>query len=125
MPTALLCLSFLFAVQEDRLESLIRQLGDPAPERRDEAERKLAEEGTSAAPLLRKAVQGDDPEVAIRAKKLLRYLSILPHITPKLREAMPDIQERLLRIDWSIGLDKPSPPLPPPRVDPLEDRMPR
>ena len=49
----------------------VAQLGDDDPRVRDAATRKLGAMGRSALPALREAAQGDDPEVASRARRLL------------------------------------------------------
>jgi hypothetical protein len=49
----------------------IAQLGDDDPRVRDAATRKLSAMGRSALPALRHAADGDDPEAASRAKRIL------------------------------------------------------
>jgi tetratricopeptide (TPR) repeat protein len=49
----------------------VAQLGDDDPRVRDSATRKLGGMGRAALPALREAAQGDDPEVASRARRLL------------------------------------------------------
>src|SRR5690606_5677502 len=50
-----------------RVERLVRQLGDRAYERREQAQRELVAIGRPALPALREAAKSQDPEVASRA----------------------------------------------------------
>jgi hypothetical protein len=54
--------------------ALIRQLGDPDFRKREAATARLKELGKAAAPALREALGGGDPEVCARAESLLRQL---------------------------------------------------
>lgn len=60
----------------ERIAQLIRQLGDPQFERRQEAEDELAKLGHAAFEALQAAADDRDLEVATRARHLLRKLSI-------------------------------------------------
>ena len=57
--------------QLDRTPDLIRQLGDESYERREAASQALAALGASARVPLEAAVRSSDPEVAMRARKLM------------------------------------------------------
>ena len=59
---------------------LIQQLGDGRYAVREEATRKLAEIGAAAVPALRQAARSDDPEIRIRARRLLQTVE---HPTPE------------------------------------------
>jgi hypothetical protein len=54
--------------------ALIRQLGDADFRKREAATQRLKEVGKAAAPALREALTGSDPEVCARAEALLRQL---------------------------------------------------
>jgi tetratricopeptide (TPR) repeat protein len=54
-----------------QLALAVAQLGDDDPQVRDAASRKLGAMGRAALPALRQAANGDDPEVASRARRLL------------------------------------------------------
>jgi hypothetical protein len=56
------------------LGSLIRQLGDPDPDIRRDAEREIRTLGPRAAPALKEAASGADPAVAERARSLLERM---------------------------------------------------
>ena len=56
------------------VSDLIRQLGDPDFRKREAATERLKEMGKAAAPALREALGGSDPEVCARADALLRQL---------------------------------------------------
>ncbi len=64
-------------VQTDVLR-LIAQLGDPAADRRDEAERQLRDMGRPALPLLADAAKMGNPEIAVRASRLIRLIEQPP-----------------------------------------------
>jgi tetratricopeptide (TPR) repeat protein len=53
------------------IEELIADLGNPTFSLREKAQRLLRERGREAIPALEKALKGDDPEVAKRARELL------------------------------------------------------
>ncbi|MHC4698106.1 MAG: hypothetical protein ACYTFA_15340 [Planctomycetota bacterium] len=59
------------AVTDERISSLIRDLGDPAYEKRTAATRRLCAIGMRASHLLNAAAGGGDVEVALRARQLL------------------------------------------------------
>lgn len=54
--------------------ALVRELGDPDFRRREAATQRLRQLGGAAAPALREAAAGGDPEVCARAESLLRQL---------------------------------------------------
>jgi len=53
------------------LKDLVARLGDANFQERDNAEKKLQESGRLAVPLLKEALTNDDPEIVIRAERLL------------------------------------------------------
>jgi predicted Zn-dependent protease len=67
----------------DELDALIRQLGDPAWPKREEASRQLSALGEAALPALRKALDHDDSEIRARASTLIDTIRL--GITPELR----------------------------------------
>ena len=62
------------AVSTERIADLVAQLGDESVTKREQASRELAKVGLPAVSALRVAVQGDDPEIAGRAKLLLKSI---------------------------------------------------
>lgn len=59
---------------EARVERLVRQLGDRAYDRREEAQRALVAIGRPALPALREAAKSQDPEVASRAAEAIEAI---------------------------------------------------
>ena len=59
---------------EQRMATLVAQLGDEHYTRREQASRELAEMGLPALPALRQAAEHHDPEVAVRAKALVETI---------------------------------------------------
>src|SRR5437660_11991912 len=59
------------------LDQLIRQLGDPAYPKREEASRRLTDLGESALPALRAAMKSPDPEIRRRAEAIVHTLTYL------------------------------------------------
>jgi len=65
----------------EEIRSLILQLGDDKWPQREAAQKKLAKiADASTLPALRKAAEGDDPEIAVRAKLLLAELQNFSHV---------------------------------------------
>src|SRR5262249_51557647 len=62
------------AADWDRVRALVRQLGSPTYQTRERASSELIAMGTTAAPLLRQALQDADLEVARRAEECLRLI---------------------------------------------------
>jgi len=60
----------------EEIERLVRQLGDPRFERRQEAEDALAKLGLAASDALRAAADDADLEIATRARHLLRLMQV-------------------------------------------------
>lgn len=60
--------------QRERIKALIRKLGDPDFQTREKAKKDLAAEGEPAAGLLNQAAADPDPEVASRARELLKQI---------------------------------------------------
>ncbi|MBI4614674.1 MAG: HEAT repeat domain-containing protein [Planctomycetes bacterium] len=59
------------ALADDRIETLVVQLGDSNWQVRERAERELVEIGREAIPELKDATQDEDPEIAARAHEAL------------------------------------------------------
>jgi HEAT repeat protein len=76
-------------------EALIEQLRSDAPQVREEAGRKLRQAGESARPLLEKAAQDSDVEVAARARELLLRIDLQARLGRKLLTALPDFERAL------------------------------
>src|SRR5262245_20137837 len=57
----------LNGAEQERIQALIRQLGDEEYEKREKASAELLTLGGTAVPKLREAVKSRDPEVAFRA----------------------------------------------------------
>ncbi len=57
-----------------KIEGLIRKLGDNSFDNRESAKNALVAEGSVAAPLLTRALESTDPEVAGRAKECLQQI---------------------------------------------------
>jgi HEAT repeat protein len=92
------CLLLLLPPQDD-VRSLVEKLrSDSAPER-GEAERKLRALGSAAQAELEKAAKDPDAEVAGRAQRLLRLIPLRDVVTPRLRAALPGVEERLASDD--------------------------
>jgi hypothetical protein len=62
-------------VSEEKLAKLVGQLGSEAFEERQKAEQELLKAGKAAAPLLRKALKGNDLEIKRRARIILDRLA--------------------------------------------------
>jgi len=74
--------ALLLPLQDAR--ELIQKLQSDKAGERDDAGRKLKELGDAAIPELESASKGKDPEVAARARALLRAIEIRRKLTPKL-----------------------------------------
>src|SRR4051794_10976342 len=81
---AVLCLALLgplSAAQADppagEIDRLARQLGAPPSPKREEAARRLTDQGEPALPALRSAMKSPDPEVRRRAAAIYRRLTDL------------------------------------------------
>ena len=59
------------SADEQRMEALVRQLGDDDFAAREKASTELVAIGIRVAPLLRRAVKDNDPEISTRAKTAL------------------------------------------------------
>jgi HEAT repeat protein len=80
---------------------LIEQLRSEQADLRREARRKLKELGPAARPDLQKATKDGDPDVAAAARELLRVLSVSERLSPRLKESLPGIEEKL-----AVGPDR-------------------
>jgi hypothetical protein len=73
-----------------KVKALVRQLGDDAFEKREEASKALAAAGVVALPFLREAAKGEDREVVRRARDCLKQIGTGPGV------AVPAAVVRLL-----------------------------
>jgi HEAT repeat protein len=87
----------LSAERRERIQSLVRQLGDDTFEVRERATTTLVLLGTTAAPLLRIAAQSKDVEVADRARRCLARLDQDKHAL------RPATAARLLALRKPVG----------------------
>ena len=86
LPLLLLLVPWLCAAATAQDSStLVRQLGDPEPERREDAFRLLAKRGDAAVAALVEGVASADPEVARSCARLL--IRHVPAAAPHLRAA--------------------------------------
>ncbi|MDB5292324.1 MAG: hypothetical protein JWL69_3565, partial [Phycisphaerales bacterium] len=87
-----------------QIEDAITQLGDPSPSVREQAARLLHDAGSAADAALHSAAQGDDPEIAARAREILRGAPAPKAIAPapepeaveQYRKAGPAMREHIL-----------------------------
>ena len=91
--------ALLLPLQDAR--ELIQKLQSDKAGERDDAGRKLKELGDAAIPELESASKGKDPEVAARARALLRAIEIRRKLTPKLLQAIPGVEDRLAAGQWT------------------------
>jgi len=78
------------------VRELIRELRSTSPQKRDEAFARLRDLGGAAASELEKAARDTDPEVAARARTLLRRLEIRSGLPDRLRQIVPGVEDRLV-----------------------------
>jgi len=83
------------AVTSPNPEALVSDLASENYKVREDATRKLWELGDAALDPLKKAMQGDDPEIMFRASGLVR--NIEHHITPDTDPAMIELVERYFK----------------------------
>lgn len=96
-------LALLLAVLAQDPQELVDRLRSDQVDVREAAEKALRGLGAKAVPALEKALKDPDPEVAGRAKSLLRTIGIAEQLSPALREAIPGLVDRLLlgdQPDW-------------------------
>lgn len=96
----LLAAVLLQASPDETVRALIEQLSSDSIDARAEACRKLEAIGRPAMPLLEKAAQDPDGEVASRAKSLLVRIPIRERLTPALVDGVQGIYERLAQGQW-------------------------
>ncbi len=107
LPLLAFLLSASGAEQDDPARPLVEKLRSDAVQERVEAARRLKALGRAAAPELEKAAADPDGEVAARARLLLRTIAVLERLTPRLREALPGLEDRLAAggdHDWTEAL---------------------
>jgi HEAT repeat protein len=68
----------------DKLQALVKQLGDDSFEIREKATANLAAAGPAALAALREATKSRDPEVVDRARRCLRQIDTGQHVTARL-----------------------------------------
>jgi len=91
---------FLLVPQDETIRALIEQLSADSIDARAEAFRKLEAIGRPALPLLEKAAQSSDGEVASRARTLLVRIPIRERLSPALLDQVKGIYERLAQGEW-------------------------
>jgi hypothetical protein len=101
LPAALLSCLLPGGFQDEpaagRIAALIRRLGGDLPEDREAAGEALYAVGTAARSALERAAADPDPEVAARARLLVRRIALKERgLTPALLEAVPGAESRLL-----------------------------
>lgn len=103
-----LFLAALFLFQDNPpVGELIEKLRSEAVEERDNAFRALKGLGKAALPVLERAASDKDPEVAGRARVLLRRIELLGTLTPDFQKAFPHAVDRLAEgtpHDWTEHL---------------------
>lgn len=95
---------------EKKIGELIEQLGSSDWDERAEAEKALEEIGKPAADALKKAMDGaDDPEVKVRAKRLLQKMGALKaeEMTDEQFEEMLELLRSQDGVAWYSGSSKP------------------
>src|SRR5438552_6992255 len=88
----------LVASQEDparQAQDFVEKLRSDQIEERDEAARNLKRLGKTAHEALERAQKDSDPEMASRARQLLRVIALMEELTPSLLREMQGIEERL------------------------------
>jgi tetratricopeptide (TPR) repeat protein len=75
-------LSFAQPPTAQQIDDAVMQLGDPSPQVREQAAKLLLDAGDAADAALRAASRGDDPEVAARAREILRRAAPSPTASP-------------------------------------------
>lgn len=88
----------LLGLQEDpgpKARTLVERLRSDSVEVRAEAEQALYALGNAALPALREAFRDPDPDVAARARRLFHLIPARRRLTPGLRRAIPDLEDRL------------------------------
>ncbi len=78
-----------------RAAELVEKLRSESVAERDAATRRLAEMGEAARADLERATGDSDPEVAARARQVLRNIDIRAGLTPALLRALPGLPDRL------------------------------
>lgn len=86
--------------QDETIRALIEQLSADRIDDRAEAFRRLEAIGRPALPMLEKAAQSRDDEVASRARTLLVRIPIRERLTPALVDGVKGIYERLAQGEW-------------------------
>ena len=98
---------------ESKIGALIKQLGDPTWQVREDATQKLIAIGTPARGELLKAARSQDAEVAARAQRALTKIpwAVNPNDSAEVRELMADyegkeIDDRLAVVGGLVGLGR-------------------
>jgi HEAT repeat protein len=118
-----LALLSLGLFQDPKTRDLIEQLNSDKIADREAAERKLKAMGRAAASELKNALNANEPEIAIRAKRLLRILEVRETLPAELLTQFPGVEDRLaaephewtvlfFRVREEVTKNKPRPPLP-------------
>src|SRR5262245_23208882 len=95
-------------VPAEKIEKLVQQLGAENFEQRERASKALLEIGEPAVEELRKAANGPDREIALRAKKLLQDLGAAPKkpAKPEAPKELAKVPENIQKLIEQLGDDK-------------------
>jgi len=81
--------------QDPSPESLVERLRSEDLTTREEGLRALRAMGPAARPALESAVRDADPAVVAAARQLLGRIGLMERLSPRLRRARPDVEDRL------------------------------
>lgn len=87
--------SLMSAAQQLDLQEASTLLNAESPVDRERASRAFKRIGTPALSRLKELSAASDPELAARARSLIDFIEISATLTPKLRQAIPGVEERL------------------------------
>lgn len=97
LSAALVLLLVLQESDEEVAQRWVEKLRSSEPAEREEATHRLKEMGRRALPVLERAAQDPDAEVAGRAAELCRLVEIVERVTNNLRRILPGIEELLAK----------------------------
>ena len=82
---------------QSTVDELIRRLGSESIQQRTEAEKELTNLGPRTLGALDRVAAGPDPEIAARARRVAKTVRVRTILTPALRNAIFNIEQRLLK----------------------------